>query len=127
MYRRLILPFRLGVINPLQNRGNCAPVVSFSTSQLEECVASSDDGSLIALWHPEKPILYENTKSLHADQAKMDTSVLKKVDLKNLQRTKPDELVRQELMALTYTTKHRWFPRSRDKKHRKPPVKREWL
>ncbi|KRT80076.1 hypothetical protein AMK59_6620 [Oryctes borbonicus] len=40
---------------------------------------------------------------------------------------KSPEIARQELMNITYTTKHRWFPRARDKKAKKTPMDREYL
>lgn len=98
-----------------------------TTQKLGECVAVSDDGNIIACWHPEKPILYEHTRPISNAELDDNPGVLKKVDFANLQRPKPDEMVRERLMALTATTKHRWFPRSRDKKNRKRPVDREYL
>lgn len=42
-------------------------------------------------------------------------------------KDKKPEIARQELMNLTSTTKHRWFPRSRDKRAKNTPMDRPYL
>jgi len=42
-------------------------------------------------------------------------------------KSKHPEVARQELMQLTHTTKHRWFPRARDRKAKQTPMDRPYL
>lgn len=94
-----------------------------------ECVVFSDDGSTIVCWHPEQAFPYECSRPL-PEPVSESNSVLNIEDQANAYavfRKKSDEVVRQELMKITHTTKHRWFPRSRDKFAKKTPSDREYL
>ncbi|CAG9821826.1 unnamed protein product [Phaedon cochleariae] len=90
-----------------------------------------DQGSTILAYHPKEDFPYECTKPLpEIDQIEAESSLLKTTvtpELLNIFNKKTPEQARQELMNLTHTTKHRWFPRSRDKKAKKTPMDREYL
>ncbi|XP_067012206.1 large ribosomal subunit protein mL42 [Anabrus simplex] len=105
------------------------PRALFASKNSEEYVVMSDDGSTIVCWHPEPTFPYECSRPL-PDVAQEQFSVLNvpyKSGVSSVMKKKSDEAVRQELMKITHTTKHRWFPRSRDKYFKKIPVDREYL
>ena len=81
-----------------------------------ELVVFMDD-RMVVCWHPEQPFPYECSKPLPVVEAKPE-SVLKigDTEVNEVFRRKRTELVPEELAKLTYTTKHRWYPRARDKK-----------
>lgn len=90
----------------------------------------TDDGSTIVAWHPKSEFPYDCTRPLPEEIAVESTSVLKTKltpELLSIFNKKSPEQARQELMDLTHTCKHRWFPRSRDKKAKKTPMEREYL
>lgn len=93
-------------------------------------VVLTDDRSTFVAWHPHYDIPYEHTLPLPEKKCIEDTSVLKTQltpEVKEVFRKKTPEQARQELMNITHTTKHRWFPRARDKKAKKTPADREYL
>lgn len=60
------------------------------------------------------------------------SSLLKEQAIESAQvafKLKRPEFSRAELSKLTFTTKHRWFPRARDKKmnYKKVPMDRKYL
>lgn len=98
---------------------------------LVEGVAVTTDGKTIVAWHPDKPFPYEFSKPLPTSFEEINSgSLLKETALNSAYRAFKDqrpEISRQELMNLTYTTKHRWFPRSRDKRAKDTPMDRKYL
>ncbi|XP_060654498.1 large ribosomal subunit protein mL42 [Drosophila nasuta] len=97
---------------------------------LVESVAVTKNGKTIVAWHPETQFPYEHTKPLPQTVAKQSSSVIKETALDSAMsafKNKHPEVARQELMKLTHTTKHRWFPRARDKKAKKTPMDRPYL
>lgn len=93
-------------------------------------LAITDDGSTFVAWHPPEDFPYEYTKPLPEKQIVEDNTVLKTQmtkELKEIFNKKTEEQARQELMNITFTCKHRWFPRARDKKAKKTPRHREYL
>ncbi|KAL5273574.1 hypothetical protein ACFFRR_000368 [Megaselia abdita] len=116
---------------------------SFSTSRilnarnalggnsLVEAVAVTADGKTVVAYHPNQEFPYELSKPLPTSFAEINSgSLLKETALNSAFRAfkdKKPEIARQELMNLTYTTKHRWFPRSRDKRAKNTPMDREYL
>lgn len=97
---------------------------------LVEAVAIASNGKTIVAWHPEPEFPYELTKPLPAAPEKVAVSVLKEECLNSAMsafKDKKPEVAREELMRLTFTTKHRWFPRSRDKRAKKTPMDRPYL
>ena len=82
-------------------------------SYREERVVVTKDGAVICCWHPQPKFPYEYSRPIpRADIA--ETSSLLKVqvteDMKELYHHKPERFHRRDLMKLTWTTKHRWFP-----------------
>lgn len=97
---------------------------------LIEAVAVSPNGKTIVAWHPEPDYPYEFTKPLPVASEKQSVSLLKEESLNSAMsafKDKKPEVAREELMRLTHTTKHRWFPRSRDKRAKKTPMDRPYL
>ncbi|EZA55880.1 hypothetical protein DMN91_010857 [Ooceraea biroi] len=92
-----------------------------------EAVIFMEDDTMVVCWHPEQPFPYEC--SLPLPEEKSDANVLRignKEVGEVFWRKKPFEVV-EELARVTYTTKHRWYPRSRDKKARKTVPDRPYL
>ncbi|XP_013188672.2 large ribosomal subunit protein mL42 [Amyelois transitella] len=91
-------------------------------------IVMTDDGSTIVALHREQEFPYEFSKPL-PEEIK-DDSILKMNDMKEIQRVfgnvKP-EIAREQLSELTLTTKHRWFPRARDKRAKKNEMNRPYL
>lgn len=102
-----------------------------STSNInEERTVITDDGSVVVCWHPEKPFPYEYSKPIPVE-VREENSVLKIQNVSQIYeifKPKKEEFVREELMKITYTTKHVWF-RKNGQKYKKsmPPPDREYL
>lgn len=92
-----------------------------------EAVIFMEDDRMVVCWHPEKPFPYEC--SLPLPEEKPDTSVLciGDKDVTDVFRKKKPYQIVEELAKITYTTKHRWYPRSRDKKAKKTEPDRPYL
>ncbi|CAH0546020.1 unnamed protein product [Brassicogethes aeneus] len=102
----------------------------YSTNIQDYKVALTDDKTTIVAWHPRQDFPYECTRPLPEIKVEESTSVLKTQltpELLSVFNKKTPEQARQELMNITHTTKHRWFPRARDKKAKKTPMDREYL
>lgn len=101
-----------------------------STFNPEHKIVVTNDSSTIVAWHPKTDFPYECTRPLPQETLVETTSVLKTTltpELLSIFNKKSPELARQELMDITHTCKHRWFPRARDKKAKKTPMEREYL
>lgn len=99
-----------------------------STIDTVENVVKTKCGMFVA-WHPEPDFPYEFTKPIEMKD-RSNASLLKEKSLNTAMeafKNQAPELARQELMGLTYTTKHIWFPRSRDRRAKKTPMDREYL
>ncbi|CAG0916081.1 unnamed protein product [Notodromas monacha] len=86
------------------------------------------DKGIVVCWHPEVPTPYEFTKPLPVTVNSQDGENLKiqlKEDLKHVRRPKYEKAMIDELMKMTYTTKHRWYPVPRKKYNRKPTRERD--
>lgn len=97
---------------------------------INNVVVVTDDGSTFVSWHPKQDFPYECTRPLPETLQQQETSVLKTKltpELLEVLRKKTPDQARQELMSITHTTKHRWFPRARDRRAKKTPVNREYL
>lgn len=96
----------------------------------EERTVVTDDGLVVVCWHPEKPFPYELSKPV-PETVHEQNSVLKVQNISEVYdvfKPKKEEFVREELMKITHTTKHRWFPKSRLKYRKpRPPPDREYL
>nr|XP_040578637.1 39S ribosomal protein L42, mitochondrial-like [Lepeophtheirus salmonis] len=96
-------------------------------------IACTKDGSVIVAWHPPRPFPYECTQPLPETNTSTTDSKLNVQyidDMKNLYRQKHERFVRRDLMRLTWTTKHRWFPPGsivRKEESRKTPREKPFL
>lgn len=93
-------------------------------------IVSTDDKTTFVAWHPKEDFPHEYTKPIPKLLIEEDESILKTQltpQIKEVFNKKTSEEARQELMNITFTTKHKWFPRSRDKKAKKTPMDREYL
>lgn len=101
-----------------------------STKITDSKIVVTDDRTTLVAWHPKNDFPYECTKPLPEKKLIESTSVLKTAvtpELLSVFHKKTPEQARQELMNITFTTKHRWFPRARDKRAKKTPMDREYL
>ncbi|KAL4226131.1 hypothetical protein ACF0H5_014118 [Mactra antiquata] len=93
-------------------------------------VGMSDDGRTLIGWHPEPEHPYEHTKPINYDSLEAKTgSILQDSVVRNYEtRYRPLGPNTAELANVTFTTKHKWFPK-REKKYRKrnPPKDREGI
>ncbi|KAH8372433.1 hypothetical protein KR093_011582 [Drosophila rubida] len=124
---RFLSTCRLFSTNLTKNAVNKSAVGGQS---LVDSVAVTKNGKTIVAWHPETPFPYEHTKPLPQIVTKQSSDVIKETALQSAMsafKSKHPEVARQELMKLTHTTKHRWFPRARDKKAKKTPMDRPYL
>lgn len=99
--------------------------VKYSSSSSEAVIFMDDN---VVCWHPEKSFPYEYSLPL-PEEKPADTSVLciGDKDVADVFRKKKPYQVVEELAKITYTTKHRWYPRSRDKKAKKTEPDRPYL
>lgn len=92
-------------------------------------VVLADDGRTLVCWHPEPEFPYEHSLPL-PEETKV-TAIMKGMDrglrdVSHLEDMK-EQFAREELMKMTSTTKHRWFPRLQKKKAKKTPMDRPYL
>ncbi|KAK2582061.1 hypothetical protein KPH14_002766 [Odynerus spinipes] len=87
------------------------------------------DKDMIICWHPNQGFPYEYSQPILEEVKAGPNTVLKigEKDVSDIFRKKKDSDVIEELSKLTFTTKHRWFPRSRDKKAKKTEPDRPYL
>lgn len=100
-------------------------------SKSNHSIVVTDDASTIVCYHPQNPFPYEFTLPLPENKVP-DNSVLRVQNRENVYEvfSKPNnQLVQQELMKMTYTTKHRWVPPKKWKRRfaHKKIVDREYL
>lgn len=93
-----------------------------------EAVIFTEDDRMIVCWHPEKQFPYEYSLPLPEENLP-DTSVLciGNKDVTDVFKKKKPYQVVEELSKITYTTKHRWYPRSRDKRAKQTEPDRPYL
>lgn len=115
------------VLRALRGCIQSARYARYSTLPSEAVIFMEDD--MVVCWHPEQPFPYECSLPLPASEEKLDTSILRigHKDVADVFRKKEPFAVIQELSKITYTTKHRWFPKSRLKKAKKTPPNRPYL
>lgn len=97
-------------------------------SVVDKVVTTSDNSTFVA-YHPNREFPYEMSRPLPPPA--IPTNLLIKEEAiqmatKAFHRKHP-ELVVQELARITHTTKHRWYPRARDRRAKKTPKDREYL
>ncbi|KYN27707.1 PREDICTED: 39S ribosomal protein L42, mitochondrial [Trachymyrmex cornetzi] len=100
--------------------------VKYSTLP-SEAVIFTEDNCMVVCWHPEKAFPYEC--SLPLPEEKPNTSVLciGNKEITEMFRKKKEYQVVEELAKVTYTTKHKWYPRTRDKKAKDTEPDRPYL
>ena len=81
----------------------------------EERIAVTEDGTVIACWHPPPRFPYEMSRELpvQQDTASSPLKVTVTEDMKELYHHKHERFARRDLMRITWTTKHKWFPSKR--------------
>ncbi|XP_034938469.1 39S ribosomal protein L42, mitochondrial [Chelonus insularis] len=88
---------------------------------------------MVVCWHPEPKFPYECSKPLPLKQPepksvlKMPLEKTHKIFSPPTYSSEERGLNAEELAKLTYTTKHRWFPRARDKRSKKTKPDRTYL
>lgn len=108
------------------------PVNPVGNHSLVEAIGESKDQTAFFAWHPKQDFPYEYTRPLPTKLEQKSQSLLKDQKIETAKiafKLSHPEIARGELMKLTSTTKHRWFPRSRDKKlnFKKTPMDRRYL
>ena len=81
----------------------------------EERIAVTEDGAVLACWHPPPNFPYEMSRALPVEE-KATSSPLKVTvteDMKELYHHKHERFARRDLMRITWTSKHKWFPSKR--------------
>ncbi|CAD7014630.1 39S ribosomal protein L42, mitochondrial isoform X1 [Ceratitis capitata] len=110
--------------------GNVALKNALGGKSLVSKVAITNDGAVAVAWHPDLEFPYELTKPLPNAATIQNEALVKENSLRTAMsafKNKKPEIARQEIMQLTHTTKHRWFPRSRDKRAKNTPMDRPYL
>lgn len=113
----------------LTRGGYRLPLAKSYSSNTQVVVA--DDGRTLVCWHPEPEVPYELTSPLPKEEV-VNQSVISalngndKSDVSHLEALK-EELAREQLMKMTFTTKHRWFPRPGKREAKKTPMDRPYL
>ena len=96
-----------------------------------QSIGLSKDETTFVAWHPNRrDFPYEFSLPIPTVQEQQSASLLKEkavLTAYNAFKSKHPEVARQELMKMTYTTKHRWYPRSRDKRAKNTPMDRPYL
>uniref|UniRef100_A0A1B6K9T3 Large ribosomal subunit protein mL42 n=1 Tax=Graphocephala atropunctata TaxID=36148 RepID=A0A1B6K9T3_9HEMI len=108
-------------------RGSYLQVQNISTRSQYKRVVLSDDGSTVVCWHPEQPFPFEYSKPIPEEANQETNSVLKVQNVSEIYdvfKPKSEEQTREELMRITSTSKHVWFPRGK-KTYKKKPVPRD--
>lgn len=107
-----------------------SPETKVKTRSLVDSIAESKNQQAFFAWHPKKEIAYEFTRPLPKAKEQTYVTLMKEEKLEEaLKAYKHDysDGVRGELSKLTFTTKHRWFPRSRDRLAKKTEMDRKYL
>lgn len=86
------------------------------------------DDNMVVCWHPEQPFPYEYSKPLPVRLPEPE-SVLKigEKEIKAVFRKENKAILPEELAKITYTAKHRWYPRARSKKAKKTVPDRPFM
>lgn len=111
------------IIHQLRN-----PMFIRSYSKIPSELVVFMDDNMVVCWHPEQPFPYEYSKPLPVKLPE-SKSVLKigGKEIKEVFRKENKALLPEELAKLTYTAKHTWYPRARDKKAKKTIPDRPYM
>lgn len=97
---------------------------------LVDGVTSTDDKTTFVAWHPDTKFPYELSRPLPKQEKIPSSAVIEESAMRVAQKafkTAHPEVARQELQRLTFTTKHRWYPRARDRRAKKTEPDRPFL
>ena len=112
----LLLPCisKLQLLRPSTRLFSVSSMQSASSSKYrDEGICVNTTGDIICAWHPQPKFPYEFSQPIQRSEI-TDTNSKLKVQhvegMKDLYHYKHERFQRRELMRLTWTTKHRWFP-----------------
>lgn len=121
---------RLPTAHHSTKASSAVPTTATGAWGLVDKVALTADGSTFVAWHPRPAFPYEHSRPIPLVEMRDRSAVIKESSISTAMHafnTKHPEIARQELSRITFTTKHRWFERARDKKAKKTPMDREYL
>lgn len=113
-----------------RNITKCSSENAVGGKNIVDVITVTGDGKTIVAWHPDITFPYQFSRPIPDTVSNDFGSLLKENSLTTAMRAfkqKYPEVARQELMNLTHTTKHRWFPRSRDKRAKNTQMDRPYL
>lgn len=93
-------------------------------------VTQTGDKSTFVAWHPDVEFPYEFSKPIPKNVEPSSSAVIEETAMRMAQKafkTAHPEVAREELQRLTFTTKHKWYPRARDRKAKKTEMDRPYL
>jgi len=104
------------------------PLARLYSTKLPSEYVIFQDNDLIICWHKPEPFPYECSKPLPAKVPEPE-GVLKvsEIEVNKLFKRRNEAMIPEELARITYTTKHRWYPRARDKRAKKTPRDRPYM
>lgn len=111
-------------------RNNSSKLNAIGNRALVAGVTTTDDKSTFVAWHPNVPFPYEFSKPIPKRVEPSSSAVIEESAMRVAQKafkTAHPEVARQELQRLTFTTKHKWYPRARDRKAKKTEMDRPYL
>lgn len=85
-----------------------------SSSKLPSDIVVPLNKEMIVCWHPEQEFPYEHSLPLPEEKQTSSNSVLciGEQEIAEMFKHKRKEMVIEELSKITYTTKHRWYPKN---------------
>ncbi|XP_017757911.1 PREDICTED: 39S ribosomal protein L42, mitochondrial [Eufriesea mexicana] len=100
-----------------------------SSGKLPSEIVIPIDKDMIICWHPKREFLYEYSLPLPEEKQVVSNSFLciGEKEIAEAFKHKRKEVVVEELSKMTYTTKHRWYPRKRIARYRKTEPDRPYL
>ncbi|XP_033360479.1 39S ribosomal protein L42, mitochondrial [Bombus vosnesenskii] len=100
-----------------------------SSVKLPSEIAIPMNNDMIICWHPEREFPYEYSLPLPEEKQISSNSVLciGEKEIAEVFKQKKEEVVVEELSKLTYTTKHRWYPKNWRRRLRKVETERPYL
>jgi len=101
-----------------------------SVSSIKPEITLTNDESTFVVWHKKPTFPYECTRELPQRTLQQQDTVLKTQftsEMLSEIKTKKRELAIQDLISITFTSKHRWARKNRLNKYKKYPNDREFL
>lgn len=111
-------------------RNNSSKLNAIGNKSLVAGVVSTPDKKMFVAYHPDVEFPYEFSKPLPEPVKTSSSAVIEESAMQMAQKafkTTHPEVARQELQRLTFTTKHKWYPRARDRKAKKTVPDRPYL